>query len=1291
MKKLYFKQTIVATLLFFSSQSDAQTLLHYWNFNNNASVATITTPTLTNISGAASLTATISGISAIDFTGGTGSNFDVLNLNTRNADVAGTHLRFNDPIGSALVFAVPTSGYEDVIVKFATRRSGSGAGTQVWSYSTDGTNYTFFANVIPNNGDPALATLDFSSISSADNNPNFKLKVEFQLAPGGAVGNNRFDNFTIEGTVFNGIDTTIPMVSFLPANAATGIFSTIQPSIAFSENVRLANDDAITNTNVDAIVELRLNNASGALVPFDAAFALNKITIIPTTTLANNQLYYVGLLANTVEDASNNAITTVQSSSFTTTTPTVNLSVNNSVGKESGSTVITVTSTSNFAVNGNQTIDLSVAGTNITAGDYSLSNNSITILNGQTMGSASFTVTDDALAENTESAVLTLSNPSAGITLGSTISQPITIIDNDTPLNIDLSNYVRVGRYDLPEPTRTAAPTNNLLGQEASGVTYNWDTDTLFIVGDGTTSVLQVSKTGQLIDTMTLAQGSSPQGTEFYDSEGITYIGNGQFVMTEERDRQVVLFTYAAGTTLTRSNAKTVKLGTFVNNTGTEGLTYDPLTNSYIVLKEISPVGIFQTGIDFNAGTATNGSATTDNSTNLFDPALLGLTDVADVFALSNLPALDGQPLYNNLLVLSQENAKVVNVDRNGAIANSLTIVSDPGNPLDAPNQQHEGLTMDRDGVLYIVNENGGGNINYPQLWVYAPSSLTNQAPTAVALTNTINSVLENSNTTSVVKISDILITDDGLGTNNLSLSGADASFFQITGAGLYIKAGTVLDYETKTSYAVTINVDDTTVGSTPDASVNFSLAITDVVNETVTAATVIISEVTPWSSGNALVGADWFELTNNGTTALDITGWKVDDNSNLFANALALTGITSIAPGESVIFIEAATTDTAAITTITNTFKSTWFGTNVPAGFQIGTYTGGGIGLGTGGDAVNIFDASGNLKSSVTFVSATTNFTFNNALGLTSTTISTLSQVGVNDAFAAINDTNQIGSPGTVGKLFISEVAPWSSDSSPVAADWFEVTNTKAVAVDITGWKIDDNSQSPIGAAALNGISIINPGESVIFIETTDLAGKTTAFLSNWFGTNPPAGLRIGSYSGSGGLGTGGDQVNLYNSTSNIQEASIWVGASPSSPFATFDNTAGVRTNITQQTKLSAVGVNGAFVAANNATEIGSPGVHKVTATTLGVNSPSEIANSFKVITFPVPYASTFQLELTSVSNEPVEMKVYDMTGKLVEIRQFETIEIKNQNIGSYYPSGIYNIIITQGKEAKTLRVIKK
>ena len=155
---------------------------------------------------------------------------------------------------------------------------------------------------------------------------------------------------------------------------------------------------------------------------------------------------------------------------------------------------------------------------------------------------------------------------------------------------VDLSRYVRVGRYNLPEPTRTTPPdSTSLLAQEASAVTYDWDTDTLFVVGDGGTSVVQVSKTGALIDSMTLAPGSSPQGTEFYDTEGVSYVGGGKFVLTEERYRQVNLFTYVAGATLHRADVQTVKLGTTIGNIGLEGVTYDPTTGHYIFVKEKEP------------------------------------------------------------------------------------------------------------------------------------------------------------------------------------------------------------------------------------------------------------------------------------------------------------------------------------------------------------------------------------------------------------------------------------------------------------------------------------------------------------------------------------------------------------------------------------------------------------------------------------------------------------------------------------------------------------------------------
>ena len=103
-----------------------------------------------------------------------------------------------------------------------------------------------------------------------------------------------------------------------------------------------------------------------------------------------------------------------------------------------------------------------------------------------------------------------------------------------------------------------------------------------------------------------------------------------------------------------------------------------------------------------------------------------------------------------------------------------------------------------------------------------------NESPT-VALTNTVTSFAENTDTTIRIKVADIGVTDDALGTNTLSLAGADAALFEIAGNILYLKAGTKLDYETKPQLVVTVQVDDTSVGTTPDGSASLTITVTDV------------------------------------------------------------------------------------------------------------------------------------------------------------------------------------------------------------------------------------------------------------------------------------------------------------------------------------------------------------------------------------------------------------------------------------------------------------------------------
>lgn len=181
---------------------------------------------------------------------------------------------------------------------------------------------------------------------------------------------------------------------------------------------------------------------------------------------------------------------------------------------------------------------------------------------------------------------------------------------------------------------------------------------------------------------------------------------------------------------------------------------------------------------------------------------------------------------------------------------------------------------------------------------------------------------------------------------------------------------------------------------------------------QSLASAAIIISEVHPSGSGNSTYQADWFELTNTGAVAVDITGWRIDDSSNSFATSFPLRGVTSILPGQSVVFAEGNASGSNDAT-IQAAFQTAWFGGNIPAGFTIGGYGGAGLGLGTSGDGVSIFDSVGTPIVSVTFGAATNLVTFDNAAGL-SGAISTLSVVGVNGAFNS-QTGNEIGSPGVI------------------------------------------------------------------------------------------------------------------------------------------------------------------------------------------------------------------------------------------------------------------------------------
>ncbi len=78
-------------------------------------------------------------------------------------------------------------------------------------------------------------------------------------------------------------------------------------------------------------------------------------------------------------------------------------------------------------------------------------------------------------------------------------------------------------------------------------------------------------------------------------------------------------------------------------------------------------------------------------------------------------------------------------------------------------------------------------------------------------------------------------------------------------------------------------------------------------------------------------------------------------------------------------------------------------------------------------------------------------------------------------------------------------------------------------------------------------------------------------------------------------------------------------------------------------------------------------------------------VASVFKVVAYPNP--STEGFKINSSNRKPFGVQVYDMLGRSIEQRQLKS----DSQIGANYARGIYNVIVTQDAQVKTLRLIKK
>lgn len=242
--------------------------------------------------------------------------------------------------------------------------------------------------------------------------------------------------------------------------------------------------------------------------------------------------------------------------------------------------------------------------------------------------------------------------------------------------SFNLANYTSEGVFALADPG--SIPPTFVLNSEASAVTYNGDTDTLFVIGDEGEFLVEVDRQGNTLSSMAL--------TGFADTEGLTYIGGGKFLIAEERDQDGYEIAYTSGGSVDRGDLDFWDIGPTVGNIGLEGISYAADSDLLYGVKEKSAQAFYEIELlaPPNAAVGT-----------LVVPA--GLQDLSDIQVLSGIAALVRMADAENFLILSQESKQLVEVDVDGNVLSEFDLGFFSDNA--------EGVTVDSLGNIYIVAE----------------------------------------------------------------------------------------------------------------------------------------------------------------------------------------------------------------------------------------------------------------------------------------------------------------------------------------------------------------------------------------------------------------------------------------------------------------------------------------------------------------------------------------------------------------------------------------------------------
>jgi hypothetical protein len=256
------------------------------------------------------------------------------------------------------------------------------------------------------------------------------------------------------------------------------------------------------------------------------------------------------------------------------------------------------------------------------------------------------------------------------------------------------------------------------------------------------------------------------------------------------------------------------------------------------------------------------------------------------------------------------------------------------------------------------------------------------------------------------------------------------------------------------------------------------------------------------YNSDSTISTGDWFELYNPGSSALDLSGYKIKDADVL--NLYIVPPGTSIAPGGYLVFVAD-----------TQRFNSQY---SIPN--KVGPL---GFGLNNNTDQIQVFDPSNQLIIQVTYSDSTPWNMGADGLGRT---------LELLNPSADPNDPNSwrigciLGSPGQAYQpcvaetLIVSEVN-YKSPPGNDAGDWFELRNLGNTPRDVSGFFVRDEKNTNLYKIP-PGTIIAPDGFLVLFADLT---------LFNQ--ENPGIPNKVGPISFS--LSGTGDAIRIYNASDKL------------------------------------------------------------------------------------------------------------------------------------------------------------